>query len=268
MGLITVNEEKCIKCGFCVEECPSAIIKMESTGPVEVEGGFCIACGHCVAVCPKGALDNERSPLAKQSEIGEIEKLNPEEAKNFLRSRRSIRSFKSKPVEREKLIQLVDVAHLAPTGSNSQGISFLIIDDKKTIENVLDEFADWAENHEIMSRYFGNMLKEYRETKVDRILRGAPSLVLSLSDKDFNRGRENSIFALTYLELYAPSLGLGSCWAGILEACALSEDSPLNKLLHIPEDKKITGCVMVGYPKNKFKRFTERQPLSVSFFND
>lgn len=101
MGLITVNEEKCIKCGLCVEECPTTVIKMESTGPVEVKGDSCIACGHCVAVCPKDAMDNEKSPLAMQTEIGDMTKLNPEEAKNFLRSRRSIRTFKSKPVERE-----------------------------------------------------------------------------------------------------------------------------------------------------------------------
>lgn len=268
MGLITVNEEKCIKCGLCVEECPTTVIKMESTGPVEVNGGSCIACGHCVAVCPKDAMDNEKSPLAMQTEIGDMTKLNPEEAKNFLRSRRSIRTFKSKPVEREKLIQLVDVAHLAPTASNSQGISFLIIDDKNMIEKIVEECINWLENHPTWSNYLGSLIKEYRETKVDKILRDAPSLILSLANKDHYVGRESSIFSLTFLELYAPSLGLGSCWAGLLELCALSEDSPLNKLLHIPEEKKITGCVMVGYPKNKFKRFTERQPLSVSFFND
>lgn len=268
MGLITVNEEKCIKCGFCVEECPTSVLKMEPTGPVEVKGGSCIACGHCVAVCPKDAMDNEKSPLAAQSEIGEMTKLSKEEAKSFLRSRRSIRSYQNKPVEREKLLQLVEVAHFAPTASNSQGISYLIIDDKKTIEAVVEECIIWAENHQTWSKYLAGMIKEYRENKVDRILRNAPSIIISLADKDFYNGRENSIFSLTYLELYAPSLGLGSCWAGVFELCARSEDSPMNKLLHIPEEKKITGCVMVGYPKHKFKRFTERLPLSVSFYNE
>ncbi len=268
MSLITVDQESCIKCGLCVEECPTRVLKLESDGPVEMNANACIACGHCVAVCPKEAIDNEKSPLALQSKALELPKLDPEQAKNFMRSRRSIRSYKTNPVEREKLLQLVEVANLAPTASNTQGISYLIIDDKKTIEAIVEECVIWIENHPVFGKLLGGLTKGYREYNADGILRDAPSLILSLADKDFRNARENSIFQLTYLELFAPSLGLGSCWAGILELCARSEDSPIHKLLNIPDKKIITGCVMVGYPKHTFKRFTERQPLSVSFYNE
>lgn len=268
MSLITVDQESCIKCGLCVEECPTRVLKLEPTGPVEINGNKCIACGHCVAVCPKEALDNEKSPLALQSNALELPKLDPEQAKNFMRSRRSIRSYKTNAVEREKLLQLVEVANLAPTGSNTQGISYLIIDDKKTIETIVEECVIWYENHPVFSKLLGGVTKGYREDHADGILRDAPSLILSLADKDFRNARENSIFQLTYLELFAPSIGLGSCWAGLLELCARNEDSPIHKLLNIPDKKIITGCVMVGYPKHSFKRFTERQPLSVSFYNE
>lgn len=266
MSLITVNEEKCIKCGMCVAECPTAVLKLEATGPKEVNPNACIECGHCVAVCPKEAIDNKKSPLAMQSEIGEIKKLNSEEAKNFIRSRRSIRSYKNIPVEREKLLELVDVAHLAPTASNSQGISYLIVDDKETIELAVQECINWFDNNETLSKAFAGMISGYRNNKVDSILRDAPSIILTLADKDFRNGRENSILSLSYLELYAPSLGLGSCWAGLFEICARSDNSPMYKIFNIPEKKKITGVVMVGYPKNSFKRFTERQPLDASFY--
>jgi nitroreductase/NAD-dependent dihydropyrimidine dehydrogenase PreA subunit len=268
MSLITVNEEKCIKCGMCVVECPTGVIKLEANGPKEVNPNACLECGHCVAVCPKEAIDNEKSPLAMQSEIGEIKKLNPEEAKNFMRSRRSIRSYKNLLVEREKLLELVDVAHLAPTASNSQGVSFLIVDDKKIIELAVEECIKWFENNEMLSKAMAGMISGYRNNKVDTILRDAPSIILTLADKDFRNGRENSILSLSYLELYAPSLGLGSCWAGLFEICALNEDSPMYKLFKIPEGKKITGVVMVGYPKHTFKRFTERRPLSASFYEN
>lgn len=268
MSLITVNEEKCIKCGMCVVECPTGVLKLEATGPKEVNPNACLECGHCVAVCPKEAIDNEKSPLAMQSEIGEIKKLNPEEAKNFMRSRRSIRSYKNMPVEREKLLELVNVAHLAPTASNSQGISFLIVDDKKTIELAVEESINWFASNEILSKALAGMISGYRNNKVDTILRDAPSIILTLSDKDFRNGRENSILSLSYLELFAPSLGLGSCWAGVFEICALNDNSPMYKLFNIPEGKKITGVVMVGYPKNTFKRFTERRPLSASFYEN
>ncbi|MBX4268924.1 nitroreductase family protein [Clostridium estertheticum] len=266
MSLITVNEEKCIKCGLCVEECPLGVLKLESTGPKEVQPDACFACGHCVAICPKEAIDNNKSPLAMQSNIEKATKLNTEEAKNFIRARRSIRSYKNTPVEREKLMQLVDVAHLAPTASNSQGISYLIIDDKKTIELAVEECINWFENDATWSKMLAGIIKGYRENKVDTILRDAPSIILTLADDDFYNGRENSIISLSYLELYAPSLDLGSCWAGVFEICARSDNSPMYKIFNIPEKKKITGAVMVGYPKYSYKRFTDRQPLSASFY--
>ena len=112
------------------------------------------------------------------------------------------------------------------------------------------------------------MINGYKENKVDTILRDAPSIILTLADNNFYNGRENSILSLSYLELYAPSLDLGSCWAGIFEICARSENSPINKIFNIPEKKKITGTVMVGYPKYTYKRFTDRQPLSASFYEN
>ena len=268
MSLITVNEEKCIKCGLCVEECPLGVLKLETTGPKEVQPDACFACGHCVAICPKEAIDNKKSPLAMQSKIEAFPKLNAEEAKNFIIARRSIRSYKNTPVEREKLMQLVDVAHLAPTASNSQGISYLIIDDKKAIQLAVEECINWFENDSTWSNMLAGMIKGYRENKVDTILRDAPSIILTLADDNFYNGRENSIISLSYLELYAPSLGLGSCWAGVFEICARSDNSPMYKIFNIPEKKKITGVVMVGYPKYSYKRFTERQPLSASFYNN
>lgn len=268
MSLITVNEEKCIKCGMCVVECPTGVLKLEADGPKEVNPNACLECGHCVAVCPKEAIDNEKSPLAMQNEIGEIKKLNPEEAKNFIRTRRSIRSYKNMPVEREKLLQLVDVAHLAPTASNSQGVSFLIVDDKKRIELAVEECINWFDSNETLSKMLAGMISGYKKNKVDTILRDAPSIILTLADKDLRNGRENSILSLSYLELFAPSLGLGSCWAGIFEICALNDNSPMYKLFNIPENKKITGVVMVGYPKHSFKRFTERKPLEASFYEN
>lgn len=40
------------------------------------------------------------------------------------------------------------------------------------------------------------------------------------------------------------------------------------KIFNIPEKKKITGAVMVGYPKYSYKIFTDRQPLSASFYEN
>jgi len=266
MSLITLNEDKCIKCGMCVVECPVGVLKMSKNGPEEVNAKSCVACGHCVAICPKEAIDNEKSPLAKQINLKNSPKLNAEEAENFMRSRRSIRVFKETEVPREKLIKLADIARFAPTASNLQGISFMIIDDKEAIRLAAETSADWLEKHPVYGQMFGGMLKSLKETGVDNILRSAPSIILTIADKNFPFGRENSTLSLSYLELFAPSLGLGSCWAGVFECCALSDESPILEVFKVPEGKKITGVVMVGYPKHSFNKLTDRNALDVTFY--
>ena len=225
----------------------------------------CIACGHCVAVCPSAAIDNIRTPVEEQVDITEdFPKLNESQAEYFLRSRRSIRAYKDRSASREQLTKLVNIARMAPTGSNVQGISYVVVENTQLVKKATELTIEWMENSPLKDK-LKNLIKGYRDNGIDGIFRGAPNLVLAIANNNFSRGRENSIFSLAYLELYAPSLGLGSCWAGLFEICALAPNSPMLTLFNIPEGKKITGAVMVGYPKYRFKRLVERDPLEVTF---
>ena len=114
---------------------------------------------------------------------------------------------------------------------------------------------------------FSRHVQNYKATGIDTILRSAPNLILATAPKNFKNGRENTISAFSYLELYATTIGLGSCWAGLFEMCVFSNYSPLLKLFNIPEDKVITGALMVGYPKYKYKKLVDRNPLDVEYIN-
>ena len=266
MNLLTISQDKCIKCGLCVNECPENVLKLGENCPEEVCTENCISCGHCVAICPREAIDSKKTPLINQVSSKTFPKLSSEEAKNFLRSRRSIRSYKEIPVPKEKLIELVNIAHFAPTGSNLQGISYLIVDDKNILDKAIKLTIEKLADDGASNKRFNHYIQAYNNEGVDTIFRGAPCLILATADTDFIRGRENSIFSLTYLELYAPSLGLGSCWAGVFEKIALKYYSPMLKLFNIPINKKITGVVMVGYPKYNYPRLIDRNPLDVAFY--
>jgi nitroreductase/NAD-dependent dihydropyrimidine dehydrogenase PreA subunit len=266
MKLITINQEECTKCGMCIKECPTLVLSMGEKGPEAVAPLACLACGHCVAVCPNEAIDNIKTPLAHQLDLKVLPKLNEEEAEHFLRSRRSIRCYKKTVVPREKLLKLAEVAHFAPTASNMQGVSYVIVDDKKALEEATAIVIKWLENDALLSKRFASYIRAYREEGIDTILRDAPNLILTTTAMDFSRGRENSVFSLAYLELYVPTLGLGSCWAGVFEICALSDNSPMLKLFNIQEGKKITGAVMVGYPQYSYQKIVDRDPLDVTFY--
>ncbi|MBW9147796.1 nitroreductase family protein [Clostridium sp. CM028] len=268
MELIKVNQAKCIKCGICTKVCPPKVLGMGENGPVAIEPQACIACGQCVAICPHSAIDNIKTPLNNQTDLKKFPVVNEETAKQFLRSRRSIRCYKDMAVQREQLIKLVNIARFAPTASNQQGISYIIVEDKKILKKATEVVIEWMEaqiENPLHHWSFPYHVRDYRETGIDKVLRDAPNLILAMAPKEIRNGRENTIFSFAYMELFATTLGLGSCWAGLFEMCAFDNYYPLLELFNIPTNKVLTGAVMVGYPQYGYKRLVDRNPLDVTW---
>lgn len=269
MAEFQVDLDKCVRCGICSEACPGGIIKNDKDGPKLLFPQACLVCGHCVAVCPEGALDFDLAPISKQVVIEQMPVLDAQEAANFLRSRRSIRCYKKEPVERATLQRLFDMARFAPSGGNSQGLSYIVINNSDVLHNITAATVDWMEEQinkgaKWAARYAGTV-KNYRKRGKDVIMRGAPHLLVATAPADFPMGRDNARFALAYVELYAPALGLGTCWAGFVEMCAMAKYQPLLELLQVPADKVVTGALLVGYPKYKYQRLVDRNPLEINW---
>ena len=273
MDLIQVDPTKCTKCGSCAKVCPTGVIGMDEHGPKAI-GQFCIACGHCVAICPSEALDNVKTPLANQVPLEKIPFLDEDTAALFLRHRRSTREFQETPVPREKIRQLLDIARFAPTSGNSQGVSYHVIDDRDTLRSITSVSIDWLEEALQSPPYAGSRyaapfaahIANYRQNGQDVVLRDAPCLVIPIVDKNsLPIGRDNTLFSLAYAELYAPSIGLGTCITGFFNSCAASGYQPLLDILNLPENMHVTSGLMVGYPKYAYRRLVDRNQLQVTW---
>jgi nitroreductase len=70
--------------------------------------------------------------------------------------------------------------------------------------------------------------------------------------------------ALTYLELAAPSFGLGACWAGYFMAAA-RHWRPLQEALPLSEGHIVYGAMMVGYPRYRYYRLPLRNEAQVTW---
>jgi len=57
----TVDKERCVGCGACVEVCPFGALSMKD-GVLAIDGDACMGCGVCVAKCPQEALSLSRDP--------------------------------------------------------------------------------------------------------------------------------------------------------------------------------------------------------------
>ncbi|WP_341349563.1 nitroreductase family protein [Clostridium botulinum] len=132
-----------------------------------------MVCGHCVAICPREAIDNKRTPRSNQISTKDFQKLSSEEAKNFLHSRRLIRSYKETSVSREKSIDLVNIANFASIGSDLQEISYIIVDDKNLLNKAIKiTIEELASNSFIMIRS-NHYIQSYHNKGIDTVLRGA-----------------------------------------------------------------------------------------------
>jgi Pyruvate/2-oxoacid:ferredoxin oxidoreductase delta subunit len=53
---ISVDPERCIRCGRCADNCPERAIAIPSGEPPVVDASLCESCQRCVGFCPSGAL--------------------------------------------------------------------------------------------------------------------------------------------------------------------------------------------------------------------
>ena len=73
------------------------------------------------------------------------------------------------------------------------------------------------------------------------------------------------MLALSYLDLMAPTMGLGTCWAGLLYGAMLHVPS-IKSAVGIPMDHPYHFPLMLGYPDVKYYRIPERRAPKIVFF--
>jgi nitroreductase len=224
-----------------------------------------------VAVCPHGALSHERVPIEDSLVIQKNLTINEEQAVQFLRSRRSIRFYEDKPVKQEKIQRLIEVARYAPTAGNRQLVEWLVVSDKSALNRLAGMTIDWLrkllnDNPGLAKIYppFQSILAQW-DSGSDSVLRNAPVLVIASAPKEATNGMVDVTLALSYLDLLAPTMGLGSCWAGLLQGALLSLPS-LKEIAGIPAPHSHHYPMMLGYPKVKgYFRLPERKPPKINF---
>jgi nitroreductase len=168
-------------------------------------------------------------------------------------TQRAIRRFKPDPIPADDLRLIVEAAVKAPNGGNRQVGRFLVLTDRKTIQEFgkLYHEAWWAKRLDekgwVRPEDIPPEEKSYRAAAgLADTMKDAPCIVLALAVPP---GPANSVIpACQNLMLAARALGIGST-PTTLHPKVMDR---VYALLGIPKDVSFHFCIPLGYPQGSF----------------
>ena len=148
---------------------------------------------------------------------------------SILKKRRSIRKFHEKPVDPEKVDQLVEAALRSPSSGGKNPWEFVVVTEPSIIQQLSKSKAHGSS-----------------------WMRNAPLAFVVCGDPETSDvWIEDTSIATTIIHLAAASMGLGSCWIQIRQRAhndAKSAETYIQELLNIPSRLKILTMIAIGYP--------------------
>ncbi len=148
---------------------------------------------------------------------------------SIIEKRRSIRKFKKKDIEPDKLGIIVEAVLRAPSSMGNNPWEFIIVTDPHKLAML-------------------SKAKQHGAT----FLRNAPCAVVVCADPQKSSvWIEDCSIASIFIQLAAESMGLGNCWIQIRDRTA-KEGKPaaevVSEILGIPKTLTIESIIAIGYP--------------------
>ena len=186
----------------------------------------------------------------------------------LIKTRRSIRQFKSNPIPDECVDKIIEAARWAPSGFNTQPWEFVIVRDQKLRDDIVQIIGKDREHNALMetareswqvkpkaempAQPPGQAVSDYSKAPVFIILLGDTRTHVGLPmTRRFNYPQLQLAYisglasAMLYMHLAATTLGLASQWvSGVGNAYG---HCLIKKLLGIPQALEIYDMMVVGY---------------------
>lgn len=164
-------------------------------------------------------------------------------------TRESCRAYSSRPVPREQLDRLVEVAHLSPSGCNAQPWHFIIVDEPEAKAKLVDALDDegltgcpWGDAVPafiVICEEYANVMPGVKERYGTQ----------RFAQMDIGMAAMGLCYAAT-------EMGLGTCIIGTFS------DRKMHEALGIPEKRPVRLVITVGFPAQEAApRKKVRKPL-------
>lgn len=154
-----------------------------------------------------------------------------------IRTRRSIRAYKSHEVEEDKLVKVLDAGRLSPSAGNRQERRFVVVSD--------------ARKRKALSEAARNQLFVAQAPVVIAACSVEKEYVMACGQPAYPI---DTAIAVDHMTLQAVEEGLGTCWIGAFD------EKKVKEILNIPDNVRVVQLLTLGYP-TEIPRPTSRKSL-------
>ena len=153
-------------------------------------------------------------------------------------SRKSVRAYLDKAVEKEKLNRVLEAARMAPSASNRQEWRFVVVTDAEKRRRLAEAASG------------------------QRFVAEAPVVIAACAQTDGHlMGCGQACYpidvaiAIDHLTLAAVAEGLGTCWIGSFDP------ETVRQILGIPQEIVVVELLLLGYPEDSRVVNKSRLPM-------
>ncbi len=144
---------------------------------------------------------------------------------DLAKKRYSVRNYKEIPVEKEKILQVIEAARIAPSAVNFQPWHFIVVTTEEMKSRIAETYPrDW--------------------------FRKAPAIIVVCGDHSSSWKRKDGkdhcdidvAIAVEHMTLAAADMGLGTCWVCAFDA------AKCHQILNLPDNLEVIALLPIGYP--------------------
>ena len=200
------------------------------------------------------------------------------EVSEAIQKRVTIRRWQQKPVEKEKILQVLESGRRAPSWGNVQPWRYVVVQDKAKIQELaqagagqphigtapviivccgVTEAFSRTMHRDSLKQLIAAGVMDWPDEVLDNVVLGSDVFApYRLGEQAMTiKASEQLMISIAYMALEAFNQGLGSCWAGAISP------KDAHKALNLPDHWFVHDFFLLGYPDEDPKP-RPRKPLT------
>jgi len=187
------------------------------------------------------------------------------ELSEAIQKRVTIRRWKPMPVEKEKIVKVLEAGRRAPSWGNVQPWRYIVVQDKTRIEELakvaggqphirtapvvivccgLAEVFSQKMHRESLKQLIEAGVMDWPDEVLDNVVLGSDVFApYRLGEQVMTvKAGEQIMISLAYMTLEAVNQGLGSCWMGAISP------KDAHQIMNLPRNLLVHDFFLLGYP--------------------